>query len=587
MRAGGWCALASVCAVLLPVASATAAPVGEPYGIVGFTAHHLPGETLAQRTASYSRLYDAGVRVIRLDIGWTQVEPPGQPLRDYGYRGIDREVEAIRRAGLTIIGLLAYGHPDYSVAGGAVQTTPIAGGLPPLGTGSAHHFPPDDPADFARYARATAAHYGDVVTAWEVWNEENAGVRFWPPREDPRAYTELLCRTYPELKAVDPATPVLYGGLFFPGVPGTVPITSGPDFLEASYRANPELGRCFDTLAYHPYAYPFTSPEVEVPIRGSLLSAYRQLQGILRRHGDAGKPLWITEAGWPTNDRAYGVSEVKQAQYVARMQAASFAQRVPLLNWYTYGDAPDPSGGYDQEAAFGFFRVDGTPKPAWRALATFTQVFRGTRFRRDRSRELGLPPGEPNAGGRGFALEFGGPRTTVTALWLASESATEAQGGLGEGEAAPHAQRLPVRSRRVTAVDYLGSRRRLSARGGAVSLELGPGPVYVVERRAAGRPRLRLRLRLRYRRGRTQTGRRCARSRVRATVTGRDRRLIRAVGFYLGRKRMARDRRAPFSRIVDRRGHVGRSHRHRVAARVALRDGRRTRLRAVFRTCRR
>jgi hypothetical protein len=95
------------------------------------------------------------------------------------------------------------------------------------------------------------------------------------------------------------------------------------------------------------------------------------------------------------------------------------------------------------------------------------------------------------------------------------------------------------------------------------------------------RPRPRLRLRLRYRRGR----RGCARGRVRASVTGRDRRGIRRVRFRLGRRRGVLDRRAPFSRIVDRGRHRGRAHRHRVRARVLMRDGRRTSLSRRFRVC--
>jgi hypothetical protein len=100
-------------------------------------------------------------------------------------------------------------------------------------------------------------------------------------------------------------------------------------------------------------------------------------------------------------------------------------------------------------------------------------------------------------------------------------------------------------------------------------------------------PRPRLRLSLRYRRGRDRRGRRCARrgARVRARVLGRDRRLIRRVRFYRGRKLVARDARPPFSKIVDRGRHRGRSHRHRIGARVRLKDGRIVRLSRRFRAC--
>lgn len=62
-------------------------------------------------------------------------------------------------------------------------------------------------------------------------------------------------------------------------------------------------------------------------------------------------------------------------------------------------------------------------------------------------------------------------------------------------------------------------------------------------RTCAGRSCLahpRLVLRLRYRSGRTPSGRRCARSGVRATLRGRDRRLVRGADYYLNGKRVKR-----------------------------------------------
>lgn len=102
-------------------------------------------------------------------------------------------------------------------------------------------------------------------------------------------------------------------------------------------------------------------------------------------------------------------------------------------------------------------------------------------------------------------------------------------------------------------------------------------------RSSRSRPRLGLRLTGRTRRLRGR--RRCFRGRVRATVTGRDRRLGRRAEFFVGPRRMARDRRPPLSRIVDRMRHRGRSHLHVARARVRLSDGRLVRLRRRYRSC--
>ena len=463
-------------------AASTPAAAGEPYGLLSASNIFLPGNTVAERSANYRKLYDAGVRAIRLDVNWTAVEPAGPPLHDFDFSGVDREVKAITDAGLDVIGLLGYGHPDYSAAGSASAATPLAGGIPPFYVGNASYFPPDDPRDFGTFAQAVVRHYAPTghFVGWEIWNEENEGWRFWAPHEDPAAYAKLLCAAHDAIKPVDQGTPVAFGGVFYPAVAGA-PGTSGPDFVRAAYDADPGLGRCFDALAYHPYPYPFTAPELDVPVRGSVLAAADGMRRALPA-ADRMKPLWITEVGWPTHDRTYGVPEVKQAQYIARTAVASFAQGIPVVNFYTYGDYDDPTGA-NQEAWFGFVRADGSFKPSYAALKTFSDTFRGSRFERDLSTKLGLPGGGLMTGGRGFALRYRRGGTRITAIWLANESVAEGQGQTPRGGTLGATVRvaLPVRGRRVTVVDYLGATRVVQARGGRILLDAGPGPQYVVD----------------------------------------------------------------------------------------------------------
>ena len=94
---------------------------------------------------------------------------------------------------------------------------------------------------------------------------------------------------------------------------------------------------------------------------------------------------------------------------------------------------------------------------------------------------------------------------------------------------------------------------------------------------ATARPRVSLRLLYEH-------GRRCAVGRIRATVRGRDRRRVRSVLFRFDGRRVARDRRAPFSAIVYRPRRTRRAGGHRVTARVRFADGGRLLARRV-RTC--
>ena len=476
--------------ILLVLAAPAHAQVplgGESFGLLASHANFLP----ADHAAAYRRLYAMGVRAVRLDFTWAYIEQqPGH----YDFSDRDREVAAARSAGLQVIGILCCGNKLYSTLGAAADRTPVGsgGGLPPFGIGWSALFPPDDPASYARFAAAAAAHFKDRVGAWEIWNEENDGYRFWEPHEDPAAYGRLLCAAHDAVRAEDSGASVLFGGVFFPAVPTTgagapgAPGMSGPDFVKAAYAADPGLGRCFDVLAYHPYAYPFTAPELDVPVRGSVLAAADAMRAAMPDR----KPLWITEVGWPTHAATYGVNETKQAQYTARMAAASFAQRLPVVTFYTYGDAADPTGGANQEAWFGYFRRDGSPKPAVAALTTLTATLDGTRVRRDLSARLGLPAGGNLTGGRGFALRFAGGGRTVTAVWLADESVAEGQSGAPDGGTltpATQAVRVPVRASEATVVSMLGARRDVPVVHGVVTVDAGPSPQYVVARSA--RPR--------------------------------------------------------------------------------------------------
>jgi hypothetical protein len=106
------------------------------------------------------------------------------------------------------------------------------------------------------------------------------------------------------------------------------------------------------------------------------------------------------------------------------------------------------------------------------------------------------------------------------------------------------------------------------------------------ESSAGDRVRPRLTLRLRYRAARAgRAGRRCARSRVRARVVGRDRRKALRAGFWRDGRRVARDTRRPLGRVIDpgRRGR--RATKHRAVARVRLDDGRLIRLRRRYVVC--
>jgi hypothetical protein len=94
----------------------------------------------------------------------------------------------------------------------------------------------------------------------------------------------------------------------------------------------------------------------------------------------------------------------------------------------------------------------------------------------------------------------------------------------------------------------------------------------------------RVRLRLTYWRGRDARGRACARGNVRAVVVGSGRGAVERAVFRLRRRRVGRDRRAPFAFVV-RAGAVPRGARARIRVLLDLGGGDEIRRAAGFRRC--
>src|SRR5215211_8964995 len=65
--------------------------------------------------------------------------------------------------------------------------------------------------------------------------------RFWPSGQNPVQYTQLLESAYGAVKAIDPSSLVVYGGLAY----------SDYAFVERSYAAGAK--GFFDVMAVHPY----------------------------------------------------------------------------------------------------------------------------------------------------------------------------------------------------------------------------------------------------------------------------------------------------------------------------------------------
>jgi hypothetical protein len=286
------------------------------------------------------------VGTLRINLAWGSVQ--SGPDARYDWSHYDPVVRSAAENGIQVLATV------YSTPSWAASTAEI----PPLGPSL---------EGFEDFARAAAERYGadgtfweqhpDVpklpITDWQLWNEPNSPL-FWKPSPDPAKYLQLLRAFDSAVKEVDPDARIILGGLF-PTPTGGASLDS---FLTALYQGGGR--RLFDAVALHPYA---RTPR-------DALRRVVQARSVMRRFGDADKPIWITEVGWASRGRPPGlvVGPAGQADYLRQLFELAAADRDRLglagVVWYSLSDTPGPLW----VGHCGLFTVAGSAKPAWEAF---------------------------------------------------------------------------------------------------------------------------------------------------------------------------------------------------------------------------
>ena len=248
--------------------------------------------------------------------------------------------------------------------------------------------PPRTPEAIAAYADFVgrmAARYRGRVAGWEIWNEPDAP-KFWAglpeltedhPERDASQYVPLLRAAYRAAKAADPHTPVVLG-----------PMTGNDHRFVASVYAHGGR-RYFDAVATHtdtgclvasPYDYARES--AGGPISQWSFLGYRSVRDVMVRHGDARKPIWLTEFGWSSytgpcragkwaGTKPAGVGEAAQARFTREaVHCLSEDRYVTKALIFTLNEREhaDP-----MNTGYGLVRPDDARKPVWDAFTGFAR----------------------------------------------------------------------------------------------------------------------------------------------------------------------------------------------------------------------
>jgi polysaccharide biosynthesis protein PslG len=315
-----------------------------PYGINTFLQLEAdPGKVEAQ----LAMIADAGFGWIRQQFPWEDIEIHArgdfEDRRNVEAVGVldawakyDRIVEQAERYDLRIQARLD-NPPHWS----RVEDDPTGLG------------PPDDLDDFVNYAVAVAERYRGRIHHYQIWNEPNIYPEWGDQPVDPEAYTDLLCRAYAALKAVD-ADIVVISGALAPTIALTGQNLNDFIFLQRMYNAG--AGDCFDVLSVQGYGL-FSGP-TDRRMRPTTINIARNLyiRDLMIANGDADKAIWMSEAAWnfvPTADEVPGIANRTAYGQVTPQQAADYipqlyqrAQRewpwVGVINYWFF-TRPDDS----------------------------------------------------------------------------------------------------------------------------------------------------------------------------------------------------------------------------------------------------
>jgi len=349
----------------------------------------------AIRTRQNELLDTLGVKPVRRAIHWNHVEPS---KGEFNFESYDPIADFAQANDLEVVWILAYGNPWATT-----HTT------------SEKWFPPDDPTDYADYCRVVAERYRGKVTRYELWNEANAGYRFFKPNAhgDAALYADMMFEASQAIHDVCPECTVISGGLF----QLEQVINGAIEFTHDMLTHRSDVFDHIDVFGVHPYSSypPQFPPELDGEGERALGGMLADLEAVLQLHNVPLMPFMTTEFGWPVYET---VSEQVQADFLTRSILLHASLGVQLMCWFNLVDGVN-AGTFPPEDDFGLFRYGAEDvdqgfelKPAGQAMQWLSHIGED------------LVPADPNTAldfhdpDQGhFALDFDSGAGTVTVVW--------------------------------------------------------------------------------------------------------------------------------------------------------------------------
>lgn len=282
---------------------------------------------------------------------------------------MDREVDRARSLGLGVV---------MSLGGirGACSTTPAPRDPTDCPPTSAH-----DLAVYTRYLKTLLRNFAGRVRYFESWVEPNH-TSMWPSGPSPAQYAALLETEYGVFRSSAPRPRLLFAGVADFGIEDGSP--NGIAVLPFTDEVLGDLhgARAFDAVALHAYRFPPTLapddagwthyPQSPVWRRDTWTQQLQAYEQEFTQHGYGEPALWLTEFGWPGNQRPAGsyypslqaqATDVAQAYGALENPPLSFVKAAFWFNQRDYEpELANPDPGFF--AHYGLLFDNFTPKPA-------------------------------------------------------------------------------------------------------------------------------------------------------------------------------------------------------------------------------
>lgn len=313
------------------------------------------------------------------------------------------------------------------------------------------------------------------VMSYQIWNEPNFQYMYKgdgtnamiPVRQ--KLYAKLLPAAYRMIKGIDPKIEVVgwtCGGAAAQDLP----------FVKNALKANPEMATAFDVFSTHPYTHPappdawavqkwgeYSLPNMLLKIRETFVNAGRPVDKL---------PVWYTEGGW-TISRAEGgmfdagrLDKDIQSAYYLRYYLMGLRLGVNRITVMSVVDTDGFNGGIFNRTAE-WKRDDANPwRPVAHAIQNMIRLMPNPKLSRIFTDGTG---GE-------FVYEFTSDKrkensgTTIVA-WKVTPKAKPVTLDIGDAYDKP------------VVVDMYGHTQPLTVTDGAVTVDIGPYPVFITRGR--------------------------------------------------------------------------------------------------------